>query len=63
MPRSVLLPDLVTMLTTPPWKLKYSAEAPVVLTSTSCIMSGLGKSHTPPFDTAEMSTPSYWNEF
>ena len=51
------------MFTTPPWKLKYSADAPVVLTSTSCIMSGLGKSHTPPLDTAEMSTPSYWNEF
>ena len=30
---------------------------PVVLTSTSCMMSGLGKSQTPPFETAEMSTP------
>src|SRR5258708_38245630 len=62
-PRSVLLPDFVTMLTAPPWKLKYSADAPVVLTSTSCMISGLGKSQTPPFETAEMSTPSYWNEF
>ena len=57
------MPDLVTMLTTPPWKLWYSAEAPIALTCTSCMMSGLGKSHTPPFDTAEMSTPSYWNWF
>src|SRR5262245_16271059 len=51
------------MLMTPPWKFAYSAETPTALTWTSCIMSGLGKSQTPPFETAEISTPSYWNEF
>jgi hypothetical protein len=35
----------------------------MAFTWTSCMMSGLGKSHTPPLDTAEMSTPSYWNWF
>ena len=35
----------------------------MAFTCTSCMMSGLGKSQTPPFETAEMSTPSYWNWF
>jgi hypothetical protein len=63
MPRNVFPPLLVTMLMTPPWKSWYSAEAPIALTWISCMMSALGKSQTPPFETAEMSTPSYWNWF
>jgi hypothetical protein len=31
----LLLPDFVTMFTTPPWKPEYSADAPTPTTCTS----------------------------
>ena len=56
---NVLLPDLVTMLTTPPWKLPYSAPAPSPFTWNSSTQSTFGSRKLPPPPGALTVTPSY----
>jgi hypothetical protein len=59
-PLNLLLPDLVTRLTIPPWKPACSAEAPTPTNCNSWMMSGFGKSQTMPLPSPVMSIPSNW---
>ena len=43
-----MVPDLVTMLSSPPWKFPYSAPAPRPLSVTSSIQSTFGSRKSPP---------------
>jgi hypothetical protein len=56
-------PDLVTMFTSPPWKLPYSAPAPSPFTSTLSIQSTFGWRNAPPRPGWFAWTPSSWYRF